>query len=243
MSSAATYTRFELLRTVRNTQSFIFALVVPAVLFLTIAGANRHESLQGISFPTYYMVGMASYGAMIAALSGGARIAAERSIGWTRQLRLTPLRPHVYFGAKVLTSYLLAGLAIALLYLCGLAYGVRIDPLRWLEMTALILIGLVPFAAMGILLGHILNVDATGPAMGGLSFFFGFLGGQWFPLPDSGVLSDIARCIPSYWLTQAAHVGVGGTTWGVEAWAVLIVWTAAASQLALVVYRRDTERA
>lgn len=242
MSSAATYTRFELLRTVRNAQSFIFALVLPAVLFLSIAGPNRHQNLQGISFPTYYMVGMASYGAMIAALSGGARIAAERSIGWTRQLRLTPLRPRTYFGAKVLTGYLLAALSIALLYLCGLAYGVRIEPLRWLEMTVLILLGLVPFAAMGALLGHILNVDATGPAMGGLSFFFGFLGGQWFPLPESGVLTDVARCIPSYWLTQAAHVGVGETAWGVQAWLVLIVWTAVASWLAMLVYRRDTAR-
>jgi ABC-2 type transport system permease protein len=243
MTSAATYTRFELLRTVRNRQSFIFALAVPALLYLVIAGSNKHEVVQGISFPTYYMVGMASYGAMIAALSGGARIAAERSIGWTRQLRLTPLRPRVYFGAKVLTGYLLAGFSIALLYVFGLLYGVRIDPLRWLAMTGLILIGLIPFAAMGIVLGHVLNIDAAGPAMGGLSFFFGFLGGQWFPLPDSGVLVDVARCIPSYWLTQAAHVGVGGSTWGIQAWVVLAVWTAVAARLAVFLYRRDNSRA
>lgn len=243
MSAATTYTRFELLRTVRNRQSFVFALAVPAVLFLTIAGANRHETLQGIPFPTYYMVGMASYGAMIAALSAGARIAAERSIGWTRQLRLTPLRPRSYFAAKVLTGYLLAALAIALLYACGLAYGVRIDPLRWAAMTGLILLGLIPFAAMGILLGHVINIDSAGPAMGGLSFAFGFLGGQWFPLPDSGALVDVARCIPSYWLTQAAHIGVGGSTWGVQAWIVLTVWTVVAARLAMLAYRRDTARA
>ena len=34
MSAATTYTRYELLRTVRNRQSFVFALAVPAVLFI-----------------------------------------------------------------------------------------------------------------------------------------------------------------------------------------------------------------
>ena len=41
------------------------------------------------------MVSMAGFGAMIAAIAGGARIAAERSVGWNRQLRLTPLAPAV----------------------------------------------------------------------------------------------------------------------------------------------------
>ena len=40
---------------------------------------------------------------------------------------------------------------------------------NWLEMTGLILVGLLPFAALGIALGHLLNVDSIGPAMGGLT--------------------------------------------------------------------------
>ena len=37
------------------------------------------------------MVGLAAFGAMNAVLAFGARIAAEREVGWNRQLRLTPL--------------------------------------------------------------------------------------------------------------------------------------------------------
>ena len=80
----------------------------------------------GLSFALYYMVGMASWGAMGAATAGGARIAAERSIGWVRQLRITPLSIRTYFGAKVLSGYVLAGVAIALLYATGIAFGVRL---------------------------------------------------------------------------------------------------------------------
>ena len=103
-----TYTKYEVLRLVRNKRAFIFSLIFPLALFLMIAGTNRNVQIDSgsikISFPTFYMVSMAGYGAMIAAISGGARIAAERSVGWTRQLRITPLSVRTYFGTKVLTA-------------------------------------------------------------------------------------------------------------------------------------------
>ncbi|MEO8887782.1 MAG: ABC transporter permease [Jatrophihabitantaceae bacterium] len=242
-----TYMRYELLRLMRNKRFFIFSLGFPLVLFLTIAGSNKNTAIDlgsyTIKFPLYYMVGMAGYGAMIASIAGGARIAAERSVGWNRQLRLTPLRPRVYFRTKVLTSYLMAAVSIALLYVAGIAYGVRIDPIgRWFEMTLLLLIGLAPFIALGVLAGHLLTIDSMGPALGGGSAFFGFLGGQWFPLPNHGALHYIGEAIPSYWLTQASHVGIGGNAWGALGWGVIIAWTTVVGLLAMWAYRRDTQR-
>ncbi len=242
-----TYVRYELLRLVRNKRFFIFSLIFPLALFLTIAGSNKHSTIDlgtfTVGFPLYYMVGMAGYGAMIAAIAGGARIAAERSVGWNRQLRLTPLSPTTYFATKVLTSYLMALLSIALLYLAGISYGVSIHPFtRWVGMTALILVALAPFVALGVLVGHLLTVDSMGPALGGGSAFFGFLGGQWFPLPDHGTLHYIGEAVPSYWLTQASHVGIGGRGWSTLGWTVVIGWTLAAAGLAVWAYRRDTQR-
>ena len=43
---------------------------------------------------------------MAAMISTGARIATERTTGWTRQLRITPLRTRAYFRAKILTAYM-----------------------------------------------------------------------------------------------------------------------------------------
>jgi ABC-2 type transport system permease protein len=242
-----TYARYELLRLVRNKRFFIFSLGFPLALYLTIAGANKNTDIDlgtfHLKFPLYYMVSMASYGAMIAAVAGGARIAAERSVGWNRQLRLTPLRPRVYFRTKVLTSYLMALVSIAILYISGIAYGVRIDSAaRWVGMTGLLLLGLAPFIALGILAGHLLTVDSIGPALGGSSAFFGFLGGQWFPLPKDGALHYIGEAVPSYWLTQASHVGIGGDAWGGIGWLVIVAWTVVAGGAAVWAYRRDTGR-
>ena len=242
-----TYLRYELIRLLRNKRFFIFSLAFPLALYLAVAGGNKHVSISlggdKLKFPLYYMISMAGYGAMIAAIAGGARIAAERSAGWNRQLRLTPLRPRVYFRAKVLTSYLMALVSIALLYCAGLSYGVSVHPFgRWVGMTALILVGLAPFIALGILAGHLLTVDSMGPALGGGSAFFGFLGEQWTPLPNHGVLHHISQGVPSYWLTQAGRIGIGGHGWGTLAWTVVAAWTVGAAGLAMWAYRRDTQR-
>src|SRR5690349_519943 len=114
------YTRYELLRTFRNTRFFLLSLVFPLILFVLVAGPNRDAELGGISFVVYYMAGMVSWGTMMAVMGGGARIAAERSVGWNRQLRVTPLTARSYFQAKVVSSYAMAALSIALLYGAGL---------------------------------------------------------------------------------------------------------------------------
>jgi ABC-2 type transport system permease protein len=244
MSSAFAYTRYELLRTFRNRRFFVFSIGFPVVLYFLIAGPSRNDqSLRGtgISAPLYYMVGLTSFGTMAAMISSGVRIAGERTVGWTRQLRITPLSPRAYFRAKVLTAYAMAGLTIVLLDICGLSLGVSIPASQWLEMTGLMLVGLLPFAALGITLGHLMNVDSIGPLTGGLVSLLALVSGTWFPI-TSGILYDVGQLLPSYWLVQAAHVGIGGSGWGVEGWAVVAFWTVLLAITARFAYRRDTER-
>ena len=183
MNSLA-YTRFELLRTFRNVRFFVFSLGFPLVLYYLIAAPNRNEhdlAGSGLSAPLYFMVGLAAFGAMAATLSSGARISSERAIGWNRQLRLTPLPVRSYFRAKIVTAYATALTTIVLLDVAGTTLGVRLPADRWLSMTWLMLVALIPFAGLGILAGHLLTPDTVGPAMGGATALFGFLGGTWYP--------------------------------------------------------------
>jgi ABC-2 type transport system permease protein len=240
----AAYIRFELLRTVRNRRFFILALGFPIILYFLIAGPNKNEDNlggSGLSAPLYYMVGLAAFGAMNAMLSVGGRIATERTAGWNRQLRLTPLSPRDYFRAKILTGYMTAIAALLLLFVAGTTMGVRLDGSQWLRMTGLILVGLIPFGALAILFGHLLTADAIGPAMGGLVAVLAVLGGVWFPLTN-GVLYHIGRALPSYWLVQASHVAVGSGGWGTTGWLVVGAWSVVLGALAARAYRRDTGR-
>ncbi len=241
----ATYLKYEFVRLLRNKRFFIFSLIFPLVLFLVIGGANKNQTVDfgstTIKFALYYMVGMAGYGAMMASIAGGARIAAERSVGWNRQLRLTPLTVRAYFTAKIVTSYFMAVVSIAALFIAGLAFGVHVPVGQWAGMIGLILVGLLPFIALGIALGHLLTVDSMGPALGGGAALFALLGGMWFPVSD-GVLKSIGEFVPSYWIAQADRVGVGQEAWGAKGWAVVAGWTIVLTAVAAWTYRRDTQR-
>lgn len=243
---SATYLRFELVRTLRNRRVLIFSLAFPVTLYLLIAGPNRNEhnlSGTGISSPLYFMIGLAAFGAINAVLSSAGRISAERTAGWNRQLRITPLTPRQYFRAKVATSYLLAVVSLIALYIAGASLGVSLSAGNWLHMTWLILIGLIPFAALGILLGHLLTADSVGPAIGGTTALFAFLGGTWFPITGNGLIADIAHDLPSYWVVQASRAGLGDShPWSTHGWAVIAIWSIALIALARRAYQRDTKR-
>ena len=239
-----TYVKYEIVRTFRNRRFFVFSIGFPLVLYFVIAGPNRNEQDflgSGISAPLYYMIGLTAFGTMNTVLSTGTRIAGERAAGWNRQLRLTPLSTRAYFRTKVLVAYLLALITIAILYISGISLGVHLTAGEWVRMTGLVLVGLVPFVALGVLMGHLLTTDSIGPAMGGTTALLALLGGVWFPI-SSGTMHDIAESLPSYWLVQASHVAVGGGGWGSRGWLTVAAWAVLLAALAARAYQRDTKR-
>lgn len=237
------YFRYEILRLFRNRQNFIFSLIFPIVLYLVIAGQNRHAVIGDLPFPTYYMAGMITFGSLGAVIGGGARIAFERDLGWTRQLRISPLSPASYLRTKVSTSYLMAAITIVLLYVAGISLGVRMPLQRWIEMTGLILIGLIPFVALGIMLGHLIKSDSMGPVMGGGMSFLSIFGGAFGQLGSDGSLfNKVTQVIPSYWIVRAGQTSAGGAAWGVTGWIVVALWSVVLTYGAMWAYRRDTGR-
>jgi len=235
--------RYEILRTLRNRVFYAITLALPLVLFYSVASGQRHATFDGTAFPLYFMTAMAVYGAMYAVVAPGARIARDRSRGWLRQLRITPLRARTDFAAKVAAAYLLALPTLALLYLAGASLGVRLSAAQWLELTGLLVAGLVPFVVMGFILGYLLPVDALAAGLGGVVVLFALLGGVFgFQLATSGPLFDVLKCLPSYWLVQAGKVTLGGGGWPAQAWIVIAVWTAALIPAAALAYRRAASR-
>jgi ABC-2 type transport system permease protein len=183
--------------------------------------ANRHASFDGIGFPVYFMTAMATLGTMAALISSAAVIAADRSAGWTRQVRITPLRAGTYLRAKVICGYLRALLTIGLLCLAGTALGVRLSAREWLTVIGLLIVGLIPFAVLGILLGHLIPADSSALAVGAVVTLFALLSGVYgFQIATSGAMFEVIKGLPSYWLVQAGKSALGGswpaeeTAWG-----------------------------
>jgi ABC-2 type transport system permease protein len=235
-----THVHYELLRALRSWRTLLLSFGLPLVVYCTVTPSSRHTMPDGIPFPLYFMTGMAAYGAMWGSINPGARIARDRSKGWVRALRITPLRARTEIVAKVLTAYLLALLTLALLYLAGALFGVHLDAAQWFEMTGLLLVGLAPFVAAGIALGHVVSVDALPAAMGGFVVLLALLGGAFGQLFPSGVMLTIVKLLPSYWLVHAGRAVVGSGNWPAEGWIVVAVWALCLTPLAAIAYRHDT---
>jgi ABC-2 type transport system permease protein len=243
--SSSTHFRYEMLRVLRNRVFYAVTLVLPLVLFFGVASGQRLATFNGTSFPLYFMTAMAVYGSMFAAVGPGSRIARDISGGWTRQLRITPLRARTDLAAKVASAYLLVLPTLVLLYLAGTSLGVRLAASQWLEMTGLILVGLVPFVVIGFVVGYLMPVDALTPALGGIVVLFALFGGVYgFELAKSGPMFDVMKALPSYWLVQAGKsVTAGGGGWPGQAWLVIAVWTVVLVPVAALAYRRNAARA
>lgn len=144
--------------------------------------------------------------------------------------------------SRASAAYIVAAASLVLLALAGTALGVRLPAHDWGRMAWLMLVGLVPFAVLGIAIGHLVAAGSIGPVIGGMTALLAFLGGVWFPITGHGALHDIAQALPSFWLVQAAHVGLGDSGWSSRGWVVVAAWTAGLILVAARAYRRDTRR-
>ncbi len=241
------YLMLEARRAYRNKRFLMFTVLMPLVLFLVyvqLYGAVDEMSA-GVSATAYLMVSMAGFGAMSAAMSAGTRIAVERQSGWNRQLRLTPLSPLSYLLAKGGIAMLLALPAIILVYGAGLVVEhVHLSPDQWAVSTVGVWLALIPFAALGLVIGYAATPDSSGAIFSAASMILSLFGGIFIPvevMPKA--MATAAQLLPSYWLgiIGRSPLGVGGFEW--KAVPVLLAWTLV---LALVVarrYRVDTARA
>jgi energy-coupling factor transporter ATP-binding protein EcfA2 len=64
---------------------------------------------------------------LVASTAGGAMVAVERALGWTRQLRLTPLRPLAYMAIKVLSAMVLGLMSVVVVFVVGALSGVTVS--------------------------------------------------------------------------------------------------------------------
>ena len=153
--------------------------------FLLIFGSSaeyRTTSAGNGNVTGWIMVSMAVYGAMLATTSGGAMVSVERAAGWSRQLRLTPLRPVAYIGVKVVLAMTTGLISVLVAFAVGRAIGAQLPATAWIACGLLAWICALVFAAFGLFMGYLLpseNVmQILGPVLGILSF----AGGLFVPV-------------------------------------------------------------
>jgi ABC-2 type transport system permease protein len=228
--------------TLRNRRMFIFGLLLP-VVFLLVFGKGQ-EQIGGLNAAPFFMVSMATFGAMNGVFGTGGKVALERSIGWNRQLRLTALSGPSYVIAKLITGFVVAIPSIVVVYaLSALKSGVHLSAEMWIGSAVAILLAMIPIGVFGVAIGYIARPDSVQAISGGLFTILSFLGGIWYPINQMPHwLQDVSKLLPTTWSASAGHDVLMHTWIGLEGVSVLVAWTIGLGALAAWAYRRDTLR-
>jgi ABC-2 type transport system permease protein len=207
-----TVLRIELKRMLRNRRTVIFTLVFPAALFFAFgSGADWNQPVGHGNVAAYVMTSMALYGAALTAASGGAMVAMERALGWSRQLRLTPLSPTAYILMKALLALALGAVAITVVNLAGLFQAQPSMPTHvWLECAVLTLLCTMVFAALGVFVGYLVPGENAMQVLGPGLALFSFLGNVFIPIDQGSTMWSVASLTPMFGVAEVSRAPLTG---------------------------------
>ena len=216
-----TFLGLEIRRMLRNRRTVVFALVLPPVFFLLFGtnGDYKTESAGNGNVTAYVMISLAVYGAMLSTTSGGAMVSVERAAGWSRQLRLTPLRPVAYIVVKLIVAMVLGLASVAVVFAVGAAVGATMDGWVWPVALLVAWVGSVVFAAFGLFMGYLLPSENVMQILGPGLAVLALAGGLFTGPQTTGWFATFSKFMPTYGLSQLAHspltsdgftAGVGG---------------------------------
>ncbi|MFJ8432236.1 ABC transporter permease [Kitasatospora sp. NPDC094019] len=238
-----TLIRLEILRTLRNRRYLLFTIAYPALMYFFFIHAYSADKLAaGLPVKTYFMVSMATFGAVGAVLTGSAqRISLERRSGWVRQLRLTALPGRAYTVGKIAAAAVTTLPAILVVFAVGASQGVSLTAGQWTGLVAALWLGSFVFAALGVALGYAAGPDSVQSIVMIAYMAMALFGGTWFPV--DGSLESFARFDPVYLYNRLATFVQPGQSLDTAAVAGLAAFLAVFVAAAATLYRRDTRQA
>ncbi|GAB3249092.1 ABC transporter permease [Alteromonas gracilis] len=243
----------EIKRILRDPVTLFFTAILPAFFYL-IFGASQEFSDFSIgngNVGMAIMIAMAAYGAVSATVGIGGMAAVERSLGWGRQLGLTPLGDRSYVATKTALAVSVAAIPVGLVYVLGALTGAEGSAGAWILSGVILLLGACVFALYGLCFGLAFRSEAAVSGAGGSVVILGFLGNIFFPL--SGTLLTIAKFTPLYGyaalarypLTEGVIVSQDGSSVTDPLWIPLtnvVVWTLIMAVVATLLVRRARAR-
>ena len=230
-------------RRLRNRRSVFFSVLLPVAFFLMFTTTDYSATPYGNgNVVANMMIGMALYGALMTTTGAGAAVSTERASGWSRQLRLTPLKPIAYITAKAIVGMLISALAIGAVYACGPLRHAQMPTKVWLSSALIIWLGSLVFVAFGLFVGYLLPSDNAMQVVGPLMALLAFLGGMFMPLTPGSTMDRIGSFTPMYGLHNLAlwPMGAENFSWW---WMInVLTWLAVFLGGAAWKMGRDTAR-
>jgi len=197
-------TKTENVKTWRTLGYVLPSLTFPLMFYLffgvIFASMGSTQNMSSYLLATYGVFGVMGP----ALFSFGADIAAEKDKGLLRMKQVSPMPVIIYFMAKALTAMGFATIITLLMFTMAFTMGgVSLSWEQWIGTFAVLLVGVIPFCAMGLCLGLTAKAQAAGALVNVIYLPMAFLSGLWLPiqsLPD--VVQSLALFMPAYHFAQ-----------------------------------------
>jgi len=186
------------------------------VMFYVLFGLvlnPKDASVNGTQFATYLIATYGTFGVMGTSLFGTAGgLAAERGLGWLQVKRASPMPPLAYFFAKIAMSLIFSAIVLSLLFGLGFVFGgVHLPAVTALKLFATLMLGSLPFCAMGLAVGYFAGPNSATAVLNLVYLPLSFCSGLWVPLMFlPKLLREFAHLLPPYHLAQLALGIIGG---------------------------------
>src|SRR5690242_10478866 len=203
--------RSEFLRMWRTPGAMVPMLAFP-LMFYAFFGVMLAKGEHGMEQSIYSLAGLGSFGVMGPGLFGfGTGFAIDRGLGWLQLKRATPMPPLSYLLAKLAMAALFAGMVTVLLFaMAGFLAHVQLQPGQWLQLLATLVLGGVPFCALGLAVGAWAKPTSAPAMVNAIYLPMSFLSGLWMPLQFlPKTVQDVATLLPAYHLGKLAYAAVG----------------------------------
>src|ERR1700704_2349232 len=224
------------------------SLFLPVMFYAFIGIGSSSEVISpGVTFGAYFLASMAVYAvANVMIFSFGISVATERGQKMDLLMRATPMPPVVYLLSKCITAIVFAAITLAVLFpFAYIAGGVRLDASEWVTLAYRVLLGSIPFIALGFAIGYLSGPNSAVAVINLIYLPTAFASGLFFPkqlLPS--FIQSIAPYLPLHYYGQLGWDAIGAPTDEsvTTDWLYLIAYGVAFFLIALWAYRREESR-
>ncbi len=202
--------KYEFLKLFRMRRYTLSVLGMPLMFYCFFALGM--PASQSFHLPAYLLATYGTFGVMSACFFGvGANLAHERSLGWLEMKRVSPVSSAAYLFGKIAANLVFCVAVELTLLTAGFLFGhVTLTLGEALGITAVLVAGAIPFAALGVALGYLIQASSAPATLNMINLPMAFCSGLWIPimfLPP--FLQKVAPFLPSYHLSKIALDVIG----------------------------------
>ncbi len=201
--------KYECLRLLRTPSFALPSLLFPPLFYL-LFGVLLNKSSGDAA--RYLLATYGVFGVMGAGLFAfGVTVALEREQGFLVYKRALPMPPGAYLFAKMAMAMVFAVLISLLLsVLAATVGGVELRWSQWFLLWVVNVVGVLPFAALGLYIGTLVGGQGAPAVVNILYLPMAFLSGLWLPLKLLPAwIAELAPVWPSYHHSQIALKVIG----------------------------------